>query len=81
MIVPGLDESGGTSGNMRAGHEPPKVGYGATLQVFDPVPAKRVLSMRVHDQRVARDKAEAGAYPRAEVAEFVASLDVGAGHS
>ncbi len=76
VIIPSYDESGGTSGNMRAGYEPPKVGYGATLQVFDTASGKRVLSMRVHDQRVAKYKADAGDYLRAEVAEFVAGFEV-----
>lgn len=81
LIVPSYDESGGTSGNMRAGYEPPKVGYGATLQVFDRATGKRVLTMRVHDQRVAKYKADAGDYLRAEVAEFLAGLEVRPGRS
>lgn len=76
LIVPGFDESGGSSGNMRSGYEPPKVGYGATLQVFDTATGKLLLSMRVHDQRVAMYKADAGDYLRAEVAEFVAGFEV-----
>jgi hypothetical protein len=75
LVVPSYDENGGVHGNMRGGYMPPKVGYIATIYVFDAVTGKLLLNMRVHDQRDAAYKSDASEYVRSEMNALIHNLD------
>lgn len=77
VITPSFDESGGVHGDMRGGYSPPKVSYVAQIVVSDAVTGKRLLSMPVHEQRVAEYKANASPYIREEVDSLIRVLDPG----
>jgi hypothetical protein len=76
LIVPSFNlTSVNASGTMDGGYVPPKVGYTATIHVFDAATGKLLLELPAHEQRVADFKADAGEYIRSEVRTFVAGLD------
>lgn len=75
VITPSYDESGGTSGNMRAGFTPPRVGYVATLVVIESSSGKQLLTLSLHEQRTAAYKADAGSYIRAEMQSLIHAID------
>jgi hypothetical protein len=65
----------GADGSVGGDYKPPKVSYTATLYVFDAGTGKLLQQMPYHEQRTADFKADAGSYLRAEVKNFIASLD------
>jgi hypothetical protein len=74
VVMPSFDESGGVHGNMSSGYMPPKVGYTATLRVFEAASAKMLLEVHAHDQRIADDKTDASAYFRLEMEALINAL-------
>ena len=66
--------------DLQGGYTPPKVGYRATLYVFDLTSGKQLRDMPFHDERVADFKADANDYFRAEIANFIGNLDPGYRH-
>lgn len=77
LVVPSFDDTGGVHGDMRGGYTPPKVGYTATIHVFDAVTGKLLLDIRAHDQRVADPKGDASEYVRSEMNVLIGNLDPG----
>jgi len=77
IIVPSLDESGGLHGNMREGYHPPRVGYNATIRVFEVATGKLLLEVQAHDEEDAKYKGDASPYVHAQMHALIQSLDPG----
>lgn len=76
LVIPSFNEINvGADGSLIGDYKPPKVGYTATLYVLDAGTGKLVQQVPFHEQRTADFKADAGSYLRAEVRNFIASLD------
>ena len=76
LVIASFNKINVTQGGSLSGdYKPPKVGYTATLYVFDAGTGKLLQQVPFHEQRTADFKADAGDYLRAEVKNFVASLD------
>lgn len=71
-----VDPSGATTGS---GYTPLKVGYAATIKVFDAISGKLLRELPAHQRRMADYKSDANGYIRAEVKGFLGSL--GPAHS
>ena len=77
MITPSYDESGGVSGDMRGGYTAPKIGYTATIAVFNAANGKLLLDVHAQDQKTGRYKGDANEYIRSEMSVLIGSLDPG----
>jgi hypothetical protein len=76
LIVPSFNVTNrDVSGAMQGGYTPPKVGYSATVQVFDSASGKLLAKLPVREQRTAEFKGNAATYIHAEVQRFIAGLD------
>lgn len=71
IVIPGFNiHDGGTSN-----YTPPKIGYTATIKVFDTASGKLLQEMPARDQETTKPEGDAGVYIRAQVKRFIASLD------
>lgn len=61
--------------NLQGGYTPPKVGYRATLYVFDVASGMQLREIPFHDEDDAKFKADANVYLRGELADFIGNLD------
>jgi hypothetical protein len=74
LIVPSFSQFRG--GNQPiGGYTPPKVGYTATIYVFDSATGKLLQKLSAHQERTTNPQDHANGYIRSEVNGFVASLD------
>jgi len=81
LVIASFNKINVTQGGSLSGdYKPPKVGYTATLYVFDAASGKLMQQVPFHEQRTADFKADAGDYLRVEVKNFVASLDPAYSH-
>jgi hypothetical protein len=58
-----------------SGYTPPRVGYGATIRVFDAGSGALLKELSATQQRTADDQADANGYLRAEVKGLIARMD------
>ncbi len=77
LVVPSYNKISIKADDFQGRYTPPKVGYRATLYVFDLTSGKQLRDIPFHDERVADFKADANAYFRAEIANFIGNLDPG----
>ncbi len=75
LVIASFNKINVNGSSLSGDYKPPKVGYTATLYVFDAGTGKLVQQVPFHEQRTADFKADAGGYLRAEVKNFIASLD------
>jgi hypothetical protein len=76
LVIPSFNVTNvSASGAMDGGYTPPKIGYTATIHVFDSATGKLLQELPVHEQRTVDYKGDAGGYIRAEVKSFIAGLD------
>ena len=76
LVVPSFTmTSHSYGGAMLGGYTPPKVGYNATIYVFDSATGKLLQELPAHEQRDAKPRDHANGYIRSEVDTFIASLD------
>lgn len=61
--------------DFQGGYTPPKVGYRANLYVFDVASGMQLREIPFHDEDVAKFKADANVYLRAELADVIGNLD------
>ncbi|MFA6229230.1 MAG: hypothetical protein WC617_03510 [Rhodanobacter sp.] len=61
--------------DFQGGYTPPKVGYRATLYVFDVANGMQLREIPFHDEDVAKFKTDANVYLRAELADVIGNLD------
>jgi hypothetical protein len=74
LVVPSFTQFNGGS-QAQGGYTPPKVGYTATIYVFDSATGKLLRKLPAHEQRTTNPKDHANGYIRSEVNGFIASLD------
>jgi hypothetical protein len=74
LVVPSFTQFNG-GGQAQGGYTPPKVGYTATIYVFDSATGKLLQKIPAHDQRTTEPHGHANGYIRSEVNGFIASLD------
>jgi hypothetical protein len=75
LVVPSFTMmSHSYGGAMLGGYTPPKVGYTATIYVFDSATGKLPQELPAHEQRTATPHDHANGYIRSEVKTFIASL-------
>lgn len=77
VIVPSVDithvdQSGGLTGS---GYTPPRVGYHATIRVFNAATGALLKELPAAEQRTADFHADANGYLRAEMKALITSLD------
>lgn len=75
LVVGSYNKVNVTGGSLHGGYTPPAVSYVATLYVFDTSSGKLLRQVRFHEQRTADFKGDASGYIRAEVKNFITSLD------
>lgn len=75
LVVASYNKIYAKGDSLSGDYKPPKVGYTATLNVFDAGTGKLLQQVPYHEQRTADFKADAGNYLRPEVQNFIASLD------
>lgn len=75
LVIESFNKINVNGDTLSGDYKPPKVGYTATLYVFDAGTGKLVQQVPFHEQRTADFKADAGSYLRTEVGNFIASLD------
>jgi hypothetical protein len=81
LVVPSFTmTSHSYGGAMLGGYTPPKVGYTATIYVFDSATGKLLQELPAHEQRDAKPHDHANGYIRSEVDTFLASLDPAYSH-
>jgi hypothetical protein len=74
LVVPSFTQFNG-GGQAQGGYTPPKVGYTATIYVFDSAAGKLLQKAPSHEQRTTEPHGHANGYIRSEVNGFIASLD------
>lgn len=75
LVVSSYDKVYSKGDNLSGGYTPPKVGYRASLYVFDAVAGKQLRTISFHEEREADFKADANSYLRAELNTFIADMD------
>ena len=74
LVVPSFSQFSGGNEPI-GGYTPPKVGYTATIYVFDSATGKLLQKRPVHEERKANPQDHANEYIHSEVNEFIARLD------
>ena len=74
LVVPSFSQFMG-GGAPVGSYTPPKVGYTATIYIFDSATGKLLQKLPAHEQRTTNPKDHANGYIRSEVNGFIASLD------
>jgi hypothetical protein len=74
LVIPSFTQFNG-GGQAQGGYTPPKVGYTATIYVFDSATGKLLQKHPAHEQRTTDPHGQANGYIRSEVNGFIASLD------
>jgi hypothetical protein len=80
LVVPSFTQLMGNYSTALGGYTPPKVGYTATIYVFDSATGKLLQKLPAHEQRSAIPHDRANGYIRSEVSTFLASLDPAYSH-
>jgi hypothetical protein len=80
LVVPSFTQMMGNSSTAIGGYTPPKVGYTATIYVFDSATGHLLQKLPAHEQRTAIPHDHANGYIRSEVSTFLASLDPAYSH-
>ncbi|MBB6188407.1 hypothetical protein [Rhodanobacter sp. MP7CTX1] len=76
LVVPSFTmTSHSYGGPMLGGYTPPKVGYTATIYVFDSATGKLLQKLPAHEERTTNPRDHANGYIRSEVNTFLARLD------
>jgi hypothetical protein len=75
LVVPSFNEMTFEAKNTLGSYTPPKVGYSATIYVFDSATGKLLQELPAREQRFATPHDHANGYIRSEVNTFLASLD------
>ena len=75
LVVSSYNKVYSKDDNLSGGYTPPKVGYHASLHVFDAVAGKQLRIVSFHEERVADYKADANSYLRAELNTFIADIE------
>ena len=79
LVIPSFTQFNG-GGQAQGGYTPPKVGYTATIYVFDSATGKLLQKHPAHEQRTTDPHGQANGYIRSEVNAFIASLDPAYSH-
>jgi len=80
LVVPSFTQFMGNQSTALGGYTPPKVGYTATIYVFDSATGKLLQDVSAHEQQTTPPHGHANGYIRSEVNTFLASLDPGYSH-
>ena len=75
LVVPSFSQMMGNGSTAVGGYTPPKVGYTATIYIFDSATGKLLQKLPAQEQRTTNPKDKANGYIRSEVNGFIASLD------
>lgn len=71
IVIPGFNVHDGGTTNYTS----PKVGYTATIKVFDTASGKLLQEIPARNQQATTQEGDAGDYVRAQVKGFIASID------
>jgi hypothetical protein len=80
LVVPSFTQIMGNQSTATGGYTPPKVGYTATIYVFDSATGKLLQELPAHEERTTTPHGHANGYIHSEVNTFLARLDPAYSH-